>query len=199
MLLLSCDRSGDESAPGGHFPTYEEAASAGSERFLNASKGLLNIPVFRARYLLQATQFLSECSLRGSEEDWRGSFCHVIESIETEPWWTIDPRQALWMLQSFKQAIQTVPLPNVHVIDFAMFNRAYCQQVFGCWPACFLDGAAGNQIEVRCDSRNPAQILQGRDTGLRVVYQFAGDSNAYPGNEFWLGELSSSGDPAAAR
>ena len=53
-------------------------------------------------------------------------------------------------------------------------------------------------IEVQRSTREPGAKLTGKYSGLRVVYTFAGDSNAYPGNEYWLGDLGSSADPAAA-
>lgn len=198
-----------------HFPTYAEAIAAmrapgGEEKFVvavplpggghapsDSPRGgltVLNIAVFRARYRLQAIAFLGECSRRALSGS--GAFCQVQESVATEPWWALDLRQALWMLQSFRQALATGFYPGVRVLNFGGgWNITFFKRVF---PETSALRTPWGAVEVRCEDRAPASRLRGADEGLRVVYQFAGDSNAYAGNEFWLGEFGSSGDPAAA-
>ena len=127
-------------------------------------------------------------------------------------WWTLSDTQALWMLQGFKDALGNVSAPHVRVVDFPGFRPSFFGQVFG--PrhdgsphdiatlgetlVATVVGAAGNTIEIISSGRQPGSKLTGKHAGLLVVHQFAGDGNAYPGNEYWLGGLDSSGDPAAA-
>lgn len=185
-----------------YFPTYDEVEEArrrpgGTERWPVVDPGFLNVAAFRARYRLQANAFLSECSERGME--WRngtGAYCHVGESVELEPWWTIDRRQVLWMLLSFEDVLKSRDLPGVRIVDFAKFDPAFFHQVFG--AAATFDGPLGSVVQVVSTQREPGTKLRGSAAGLRVVCQFAGDGNAYPGNEYWLGDLGSSADPAAA-
>ena len=164
------------------FPTFDTAqadarAPGGSARWeVKHPDLLLNIEAFRSRYTLQAEAFLAECSHRGATN--AGAYCSVAESVATEPWWTISDTQALWMLQGFKHALSTVAAPAVRVLDFPLFNETFFREVFG-QPGSTVVGAAGNTITIRNSRRNPASKLAGADAGLRVVHQFAGDSNAY--------------------
>lgn len=191
-----------------HFPTYLEAKEASSlpgqgHLWFKIDAGFLNVHVFLERYRIIAQTFLSECSgwglkqnTPGSTSSRTGSYCTVQESIEREPWWTIDSHQSLWLLQSFKDVLTTLRFPGVRVVDFARFNDVFFKQVFG--QDGILNSTHGSVVEVRHSSREPGARLSGKYKGLRTVYTFAGDSNGYPGNEYWLGELGSSADPAAA-
>merc|ERR1712216_403982 len=66
-----------------------------------------------------------------------------------------------------------------------------------------LDGdtvtdAEGRPVTLHFSPRTMSEKLNGEHTGKLLCATYAWDGNSFPGNEYWIGKLRTSADPAAA-
>jgi hypothetical protein len=109
--------------------------------------------------------------------------------------WQIDSRQTALMIEVYAEVLGERRFPHIADLDFSWFGGA---SSCGGVPDGEVYSEAGNRLRVHFSRRDPAARLRGADAGKFLVAMYAWDSKAFPGNEYWLGALSASGDPAAA-
>ncbi|KAI1202279.1 hypothetical protein F5X97DRAFT_233484 [Nemania serpens] len=98
-------------------------------------------------------------------------------------------------VQAFIESLHELgdSLSHIGTVEFAWID-----EVLGFKQRFMTFGAAQRTIDVRFSRRNPAEKLTGADEGHLLVLSYAWDGNAFPGNEYWVGSLTATGDPAAA-
>ncbi|XP_076762495.1 ADP-ribosylarginine hydrolase CG2909 [Xylocopa sonorina] len=178
-----------------HLPLYEETLkqvkSKDNKRYLSlTSQTVFDIENYMKRTLLTVEIILLEANTRAEKQN-TTAFLHVVGFGLGV--WRIIQDQEIYFLKTFEIALRKMnkKLRYVSDIMFAYFHHQKC-------------GDAGNgdylgDIKIHFALREPhSKLFRSSDVDKLLVVTYAWDGNALPGNEFWCGYLSSSGDPAAA-
>jgi len=188
-----------------YFPTYDEAFGDASSipgygktstiktpRFIEVDKygSCLDMELYYRRMKVIAETFLLDAQER-AEARGTTAFCHVV-GLGIGVWSLAQLEQASVIVQTYLDAIASLPLPKVSDLCFSWFPKLKGAWLYSREPY------PGNSVKLALNKRDPAEKLSGEDEGKLLVAQYAWDSNSFPGNEYWYGLLTASGDPAAA-
>jgi hypothetical protein len=195
------------------FPTYGEAQKDRTGRYqeLNNGDQYFDTAVYKKRMQFVIEPFLLDAHQRGIDQE-KKVYVHVI-GLGLGEWqktlgndWKNGFEQQQLLLDVFGDVIEKHVRLSITDIDFSWFSDR--SENFGVFYCGKIEGKEvhggdtlhvnGNIIKIHFSMRNPAAILKGEDEGKLVVACYAWDGNAYPGNEYWVGKLIASGDPAAA-
>jgi hypothetical protein len=145
-----------------------------------------NYDMYKARMQITAETFLLEANARAQTTSQKAYAYVVGLGLGV---WQHDNAQSAVYIDAFTAGLSSLSLPHISTLNFAYI---------GVPDSCVARVTAAAQkqgIKVVFSRRNPAERL---DTDELLVLSFAWDGNAFSGNEYWLGSLAASGDPAAA-
>jgi len=187
-----------------YFLTYEQAlelrenndSRVASHSKYDHLKTMLDVPVFRKRINIAASTFLFEADFRGAEE---GRPVHaIVVGLGTGVWALQRQNQERLMVEEYKKVMESSFLPNVKHVRFYWFNEStnrYMERPDELIMGESIVDCGGNEIEISFNQIDPFVKIESNPL---VVAMYAWDGNSFPGNEYWQGMLTASGDPAAA-
>jgi len=171
-------------------PLQDPAISIMIRAFFGATRDTtqeFDVPMYKARSRITADMFLLESNARAAQAG-KKAWAYVVGLGLGV--WQYYQQQREWYVEVFGDAIAELNLAHIGTVEFAYINNLP-EKV----ERDVIRAGAEKGIQVVFSKRDPAEKLEGDEL---LVLSYAWDGNAFPGNEYWSGSLSGSGDPAAA-
>ncbi|XP_072388102.1 uncharacterized protein [Diabrotica undecimpunctata] len=180
--------------------TYEEAIQRKKrvdEKFHGLYKDILfDNDLYYKRLTISIDTLLIEANSRAKQKSTK-AYVHVVGLGLGV--WKISVHQNKLFMDSFAKRLQCLGEKLQHVSDicFAYIHESRCGG-YGNGDIFHIKNHTQGGIKIHIFNREPHAKLLNDDAGKLLVVSYAWDGNALPGNEYWLGSLAGSGDPAAA-
>ncbi|XP_066250941.1 uncharacterized protein [Euwallacea similis] len=184
---------------GGSSLTYEEM----KHEFSNTKKytrlrdeKYFNNEIYLKRLSLSIDTLLLEANERGLEAQ-KLVFVHVVGFGLGV--WRASSHQTKLFMRCFCRRLRFLSntLANISDVRFSYISETSCG-IYKHQDLMPIEGHVNGGIKIHIIDKNPHEKLLKADKEKLLVVSYAWDGNSLPGNEFWLGELDASGDPAAA-
>ncbi|XP_064111918.1 uncharacterized protein LOC135219248 isoform X4 [Macrobrachium nipponense] len=165
-------------------PTWEEAE--GDDFLTVVSRVKLNTKVYKARIQMSAQLLLIEASSRAAAAGLK-AYVHVV-GLGLGVWQVCHQQNDLFV-EAWGDALASVDTTHIGYVDFSWIKATSCHGA--------TEGEKFPNTEVILHFSQRA-LHAPVPEGTLLVDSYAWDGNSLPGNEYWKGMLSASGDPAAA-
>ncbi|XP_037946123.1 uncharacterized protein LOC119678390, partial [Teleopsis dalmanni] len=178
---------------------YEKAAKiTDKQRFhdMEDIAGIFDNLMLKKRYTISFDTLLLDSNSRAAAIN-KQAYIHVV-GIGLGVWKAVDYQNKLF-LKTFSQRLKVLmpKLSNVAAVHFSWFHLDEFEDLKNNG---FLKSEAhpNGGIKIFLSDRNPAAKLPSEFTNSLLVVSYAWDGNAFPGNEFWIKMLNSTGDASTA-
>ncbi|KAJ3039721.1 hypothetical protein HDV00_011953 [Rhizophlyctis rosea] len=188
-----------------HFPTYADATSdpeSSDYEYLRSHspfspKNLFNIKAYKSRIRIPLELLLLDANDRAkSKGDGTKAFVHVVGLGLGV--WRKSAKQYKYYVEALGDVLRELELPFISDIELAYFPDDSPPCAGAGHNQKITNAPSMNDITIHFTMRNPATKLPLRDGERKLlVASYAWDGNSYPGNEYWMGMVAASGDPAA--
>ncbi|XP_056636496.1 uncharacterized protein LOC130445039 isoform X1 [Diorhabda sublineata] len=181
--------------------TYNETLIAKGEdqvgRYIDILRGdIFDNYFYYKRLAITFDTLLIEANHR-SKQLCKSAYLHVV-GLGLGVWKVSDHQNKIYM-ETFADRIQFLgeKLYNVSDICFSHLRVDKCGK-YSDGEIFIIKGHPNGGIKIHIYNREPHSKLIGKDTGKLLVVSYAWDGNSLPGNDYWIGSLSGSGDSACA-
>lgn len=152
----------------------------------------------RLKYSIQAFLEIANCFAARRKQK---AYLHVI-GIGTGAWrlFLAPTIETKIMFQEYIRQLIKTQFSNIDTINFSGFMEAFPQkaeELFNSLDTVDKIQEKNPDLAILFSIRNLAQKFDKDDAGKLLIGMYAWDDIAIPGNEYWVGSLSASSDPAA--
>ena len=182
-----------------HFPTFDQVKSILSNPSDDSFKmddfhppdakydEFLHKSLYQKRIQITAETLFIEANDRAIKSGEKSAYVHVV-GLGLGVWKKTN-EQCQWYVDAFGKVLKDLNLEFISDVDFS-----WIKTVSNCCGVT-NGGMINEKTKIRFSTRD---LFEKIDKDKILVVCWAYDGNSYPGNEYWDGSLSASGDPQAA-